>query len=92
VISYKMIVAFRYGKCGGLLRPGTVWFGEVPEGQGEIVRNLTQVDVLLVIGTSSLVSEQSAYQLLFPDMSRSIPPPRMRKLSRRTGESSPSST
>lgn len=45
----------RYGQCGGLLRPGVIWFGEVPESQGEIVRVMTKVDVLLVVGTSSLV-------------------------------------
>ena len=32
-----------------------MWFGEIPEGQGEITRILTKVDVLLVVGTSSLV-------------------------------------
>ncbi|QRV82904.1 NAD-dependent histone deacetylase SIR2 [Ceratobasidium sp. AG-Ba] len=26
----------RYGRCGGLLRPGVVWFGEVPEQQGRL--------------------------------------------------------
>ncbi|KAJ2932622.1 hypothetical protein H1R20_g4466, partial [Candolleomyces eurysporus] len=51
----------RYGRCGGLLRPGAVWFGEVPENQGEIIRLLTKVDVLLVIGTSSLVQPASSY-------------------------------
>lgn len=38
------------------------WFGEIPEGQGEVVRNLTKVDVLLVIGTTSLVRIDS-YQV-----------------------------
>ncbi|KAF9451480.1 sirtuin [Macrolepiota fuliginosa MF-IS2] len=51
----------RYGRCGGLLRPGVVWFGEVPENQGEIIRHLTKVDVLLVIGTSSLVHPAASY-------------------------------
>lgn len=46
----------RYGRCGGLLRPGVVWFGEVPEQQGEIMRVLNWADVLITIGTSSLVS------------------------------------
>ncbi|KAM5542101.1 hypothetical protein V8D89_004411 [Ganoderma adspersum] len=51
----------RYGRCGGLLRPGIVWFGEIPEGQGEITRILTKVDVLIVVGTSSLVHPAASY-------------------------------
>lgn len=43
-----------------------MWFGEIPEGQGEITRILTKVDVLLVVGTSSLVS-----LLLAPSVLRS---------------------
>jgi len=45
----------RFGRCGGLLRPGVVWFGEVPEGLGEIAKVLNWTDVLIVVGTSSLV-------------------------------------
>jgi len=45
----------RFGKCGGLLRPGVVWFGEMPEGMGEIAKALNWTDVLIVVGTSSLV-------------------------------------
>lgn len=45
----------RYGRCGGLLKPGVVWFGEVPEEQGEIARVLNWANVLIVVGTSSLV-------------------------------------
>jgi len=45
----------RYGRCGGLLRPQVVWFGEVPEGMGEIARVLNWTEVLIVVGTSSLV-------------------------------------
>ncbi len=46
----------RYGRCGSLLRPDVVWFGEVPPVLGEIARKLTWCDLLLVIGTSALVS------------------------------------
>lgn len=46
----------RYGQCGGLLRPGVVWFGEIPERQGEIAKELNWTEMLLVIGTSSVVS------------------------------------
>lgn len=48
----------RYGKCGGLLRPEVVWFGEVPY-VGEISRFLAHCDLLLVVGTSSLVRHPS---------------------------------
>ncbi|KAG8740588.1 hypothetical protein FRC10_004125 [Ceratobasidium sp. 414] len=51
----------RYGRCGGLLRPGVVWFGEVPEQQGEIMRILNWADVLIVVGTSSLVYPAATY-------------------------------
>lgn len=49
----------RYGRCGGLLRPAVVWFGEAPEGMGEIAKELNWTDMLLVVGTSSIVSSQS---------------------------------
>jgi NAD-dependent deacetylase len=44
-------------RCGGLLRPGVVWFGEglPPEVWKEAVEVVRRCDVLLVIGTSSLV-------------------------------------
>lgn len=45
----------RYGRCGGLLRPAVVWFGEVPDGLGEIARELNWTELLIVVGTSSLV-------------------------------------
>lgn len=46
----------RYGKCGGLLRPDVVWFGEVPPLMGEVARKITWCDFLIVIGTSAIVS------------------------------------
>ena len=49
----------RYGRCGGLLRPAVVWFGEAPEGMGEIAKELNWTDMLLVVGTSSIVSPRS---------------------------------
>ncbi|KEI36532.1 uncharacterized protein L969DRAFT_262030 [Mixia osmundae IAM 14324] len=46
----------RRGKsCGGLLRPGVVWFGEMPEHLDEIDDVLRRTDLLLVVGTSSVV-------------------------------------
>ncbi|ELU37138.1 SIR2 domain-containing protein [Rhizoctonia solani AG-1 IA] len=51
----------RYGQCGGLLRPGVVWFGESPEHQGEIARVFNWADVALVVGTSALVYPAAGY-------------------------------
>lgn len=57
----------RYGRCGGLLRPGVIWFGEVPEQQGEIMRVLNWADVLIVVGTSSLVFPAASYAKVVKD-------------------------
>jgi len=57
----------RYGRCGGLLRPEVVWFGEVPPMMGEISRQLSACDFLLVVGTSSTVS-----RILVSDLWRSL--------------------
>ena len=46
----------RFGRCGGLLRPDVVWFGEIPPLVGEIERKITWCDLLIVVGTSSTVS------------------------------------
>ncbi|KAG6910403.1 hypothetical protein DXG01_010758 [Tephrocybe rancida] len=51
----------RYGHCGGLLRPEVVWFGEVPPRSGEIARKMSGCDMLLVVGTSSIVSDFSEF-------------------------------
>lgn len=42
-------------KCGGLLRPGVVWFGEVPLYLDEIQAAVDAADVGLIVGTSSTV-------------------------------------
>jgi len=43
--------------CGGLLRPHVVWFGEGldPEVHEEALKHLSQCDLCLVVGTSSIV-------------------------------------
>lgn len=41
--------------CGGLLRPGVVWFGELPMDMKEIEKAVSEADMCLVIGTSSTV-------------------------------------
>jgi NAD-dependent deacetylase sirtuin 5 len=46
----------RYGRCGGLLRPGVVWFGEVPMHMGDIAMRMNWCDLLLLVGTSTTVS------------------------------------
>ncbi|TEB35261.1 DHS-like NAD/FAD-binding domain-containing protein [Coprinellus micaceus] len=51
----------RYGRCGGLLRPDVVWFGEVPPLMGEIERSITWCDLLIVVGTSSIVQPASDF-------------------------------
>jgi NAD-dependent deacetylase sirtuin 5 len=42
-------------KCGQLLRPDVVWFGERPKRIHEILDIADQVDLCLVVGTSALV-------------------------------------
>ena len=41
--------------CGGLLRPGVVWFGESIPLLDDIEMLLAECDMLLVLGTSSTV-------------------------------------
>lgn len=43
------------GHCGGLLRPGVVWFGETPLHLDEIDEAVGSADMCLVVGTSSTV-------------------------------------
>ncbi|KZT52490.1 DHS-like NAD/FAD-binding domain-containing protein [Calocera cornea HHB12733] len=45
----------RCGQCGGLLRPGVVWFGEVPKRLEEIDVLAKEADLCLVVGTSAIV-------------------------------------
>jgi len=40
-------------KCGGLLRPGVVWFGETTPRHGEVLKIVAGADVALVVGTST---------------------------------------
>jgi NAD-dependent deacetylase sirtuin 5 len=53
-------------QCGGLLRPGVVWFGEaLPartiEAVDEWMQNAPQIDLMLVIGTSAKVWPAAGY-------------------------------
>jgi len=53
----------RCAACGGTLRPGVVWFGEaLPAGpSGMAMEMLSRCDVLIVAGTSAVVSPASGY-------------------------------
>jgi len=52
--------------CGGILRPGVVWFGEMlpREASEEAEEMLTRCEVLIVAGTSSVVAPASGYAAL----------------------------
>ena len=52
--------------CGGLLRPGVVWFGEMlPREASETATNmLTRCEVLIVAGTSAVVAPASGYAVV----------------------------
>ena len=55
----------RCPKCGGMTRPGVVWFGEMlPSGTIEAAQTAAaQCDVMLVIGTSSLVQPAASLSM-----------------------------
>jgi NAD+-dependent protein deacetylase sirtuin 5 len=57
----------RYGRCGGLLRPSVIWFGEIPEGLGDIGRYLNWTDMLIVVGTSALVYPAAGFSKTVKD-------------------------
>lgn len=41
--------------CGGSVRPGVVWFGEMPHGIEDVMRRVREHDVVVVVGTSGAV-------------------------------------
>jgi len=47
--------------CGGLLRPGVVWFGEAPCYLDEIDEIVQKADLAIVVGTSSTVFPAAGY-------------------------------
>ncbi|GJE97569.1 NAD-dependent protein deacylase-like protein [Phanerochaete sordida] len=51
----------RCAACGGLLRPGVVWFGEQPLHMDEIDEAVAAADLCLVVGTSSTVYPAAGY-------------------------------
>jgi len=51
----------RCSKCGHLVRPGVVWFGEMPHRMDEIDELVEKADLCLVIGTSAVVYPAAGY-------------------------------
>jgi len=53
----------RCAGCGGLLRPGVVWFGETlpPDASEAAFSMLSRCEVLIVAGTSAMVAPASGY-------------------------------
>ncbi|KDQ18726.1 hypothetical protein BOTBODRAFT_29100 [Botryobasidium botryosum FD-172 SS1] len=51
----------RCTECGGLLRPGVVWFGETPHDMDEIQEVVDEADLALIVGTSSTVYPAAGY-------------------------------
>ncbi|KAF9653610.1 DHS-like NAD/FAD-binding domain-containing protein [Thelephora ganbajun] len=47
--------------CGGLLRPGVVWFEEIPHHLQEIDEIVQKADLAIVVGTSSTVYPAAGY-------------------------------
>jgi NAD-dependent deacetylase len=56
----------RCAGCGGLRRPGVVWFGEMlpREESDAAVEMLSRCEVLIVAGTSAVVAPASGYAAL----------------------------
>ncbi len=50
-------------KCGGMLRPDIVWFGEVPYFLEEIENSLRNCNFFIVVGTSGLVYPAAGFVL-----------------------------
>lgn len=53
----------RCTRCSGLLRPGVVWFEEIPHRLLEIEKAVETADLCLVIGTSMTVSRPFALDM-----------------------------
>ena len=54
-LDFRMESLPHCAHCGGLLRPGVVWFDEIPRHLREIWEVVDKADLCLVIGTSSQV-------------------------------------
>lgn len=62
-------------ECGGLLRPGVVWFGEQPKHLDEIYNEvLPECDLFLVVGTSSEVRLPAFLPLIAADEDVQVQP------------------
>ena len=63
-------------RCGALLRPGVVWFGEsLPEeAVARAVGAIRQADLLLVIGTSGVVYPAAGFVSMYEGLSVEVNP------------------
>jgi NAD-dependent deacetylase sirtuin 5 len=61
VIPLQDLPRCRKPDCNGLLRPGVVWFNEMPYHLEEINKIVDEADLALVVGTSSMVYPAAAY-------------------------------
>ncbi|KAL1739123.1 DHS-like NAD/FAD-binding domain-containing protein [Schizophyllum fasciatum] len=48
-------------RCGGLLRPGVVWFEEIPHDLDKIDALVDRADMCIVVGTSSTVQPAASF-------------------------------
>jgi NAD-dependent deacetylase sirtuin 5 len=55
IIGLEDLPRCKKSDCNGLLRPGVVWFGEMPHHMEEINKIVDKADLALVVGTSSVV-------------------------------------
>ena len=51
-------------KCGSMLRPNVVWFGEKPRFLGKIYKLLTNSSIFISIGTSGVVYPASEFYII----------------------------
>ncbi|EAU85218.2 hypothetical protein CC1G_06234 [Coprinopsis cinerea okayama7 len=50
-----------YGHCKGKLRPAVTWYGEIPQGLGDIGRYLNSTDMLIIVGASPLAHPAAGF-------------------------------
>jgi NAD-dependent deacetylase len=58
--------------CGGAVRPGVVWFGEVPHGIDAAADAVVAADLLVVVGTSGVVYPAAGLTDLAVELGRRV--------------------
>lgn len=58
--------------CGGAVRPGVVWFGEVPHGIDTAADAVVAADLLVVVGTSGVVYPAAGLTDLAVELGRPV--------------------